>query len=297
MKLDIASTIGNNIKKFREEMKFSRNDLADKAGISSSGLANYENGNRVPSVEVLMQLATILQRPIDFLVGSNLSPCFGENGEFNYMLDSQFGYFNPNDEGYIEFLERNLSLSDNYKKDNIFMSPSYPSFTSELMTSIDKSYGDSNNTPLSTDGLKQFLEEQTDIHNVWSINAEKELPLPEIAKLLHFYRHYNFNDFYEFINHGPFIFSDLDIDIKNIIQNLRHDTNKNIKIPGGFTCKPETIDINLAYKSLVDLIFYIRKEDSIHYIDDKSYEKLLMKVCDLLEFELFRLEKENTKNK
>ncbi|WP_122639033.1 helix-turn-helix domain-containing protein [Romboutsia sp. Marseille-P6047] len=282
--------IGENIKKYRKEKCLTQTELAKKVNKSKSTIQKYEANDAMPPIDVLGDIATTLQIPIDFLIGSELIPMQDESG-FSGFIDSQFGYFDPNYEGYMEFLERNLSLSNNYKKDNIFVSPSYPSFTSELITCIGKSYS-KNNTPLSIDGLKEFLEEQTNIHNIWLINAEKELPLPELIKLLDFYRYYNFNDFYAFINGSSFGFSDLDIDIKNIIQDFKYAANKSIKIPGGFTSKPETINIGLAYKSLVNLIFYIGKENNLSNMNDKSYRKLLMKTCDLLEFELFKLEKE-----
>lgn len=75
MESDITKIIGSNIKKFRESRDFNRNELADKVGVSSSGLANYENGNRAPSIEVLVKLATVLQVPIDILCGmKNIDP-------------------------------------------------------------------------------------------------------------------------------------------------------------------------------------------------------------------------------
>ena len=55
--------------------------------------------------------------------------------------------------------------------------------------------------------------------------------------------------------------------------------------------KPNSVTINLAYESLVNLILYINKEDYLCKIHDKEYRNLLMKVCDLLEFEIFKLDK------
>lgn len=286
--------IGENIKKFRKEKGLTQKELSEKINKSTITVRKYESNDATPPIDVLGDIATTLQVPIDLLIGSTLTP-FQEKDTFNFMIDSQFGCFDPNYEGYMEFLERKLSSLDEYKKDNIFVSPSYPSFTSELMTCIGKSYSKSN-APLSIDNLKKFLEEQTNIHNVWFINAEKELPLPELMKLLHFYRYYDFNDFYEFINGSSFGLSDLDVDIKNIIQNFKNDIIQSIKIPGGFISKPEIVDIGLAYKSLVNLIFYIGKEDNLNNMDDKTYRSLLMKVSDLLEFELFKLEKEELDN-
>ena len=50
MNTEISKIIGENIKKFRESKGLSRNELSDKIDISASGLANYENGNRLPSI-------------------------------------------------------------------------------------------------------------------------------------------------------------------------------------------------------------------------------------------------------
>lgn len=291
MNTEISKIIGENIKKFRESKGLSRNELSDKIDVSASGLANYENGNRLPSVEVLIRLATVLQIPIDLLIGSKLTPYCDLNGNFSYMVDSQFGEFNPEYESYMEFLERNLSLLDDYKKDNVFVSNSLPSFTSELITCICKSYL-KNGIQIDKNDFNKFLDEKTNIHNILLINDEKELPLSELMKLLDFYRQYDYSDFCNFINYSSFGLSDKDVDIQNIIKELKYSINNKVKIPGGFTSKPELVSIGLAYQSLVNLIYYIGKEDVLPYIDDESYKNLLIKNCDLLEFELFKLKKE-----
>ena len=295
MNTEISKIIGENIKKFRESKGLSRNELSDKIDVSASGLANYENGNRLPSVEVLIRLATVLQIPIDLLIGSKLTPYCDLNGNFSYMVDSQFGEFNPEYESYMEFLERNLSLLDDYKKDNVFVTNSLPSFTSELITCICKSYL-KDGIQIDKNDFNKFLDEKTNIHNILLINDEKELPLSELMKLLDFYRQYDYSDFCNFINYSSFGLSDKDVNIQNIIKELKYSINNKVKIPGGFTSKPELVSIGLAYQSLVNLIYYIGKEDVLPYIDDESYKNLLIKNCDLLEFELFKLKKEANKN-
>lgn len=61
--------IGQYIKKYREINKLTRNQLAEKIGISPSALANYENNNRVPSVDILIKLSDILNVSVDLLCG------------------------------------------------------------------------------------------------------------------------------------------------------------------------------------------------------------------------------------
>lgn len=59
--------IGDNIKKYRKIKKLSRNNLAKKIDISSSTLAGYENGYRLPNIEILMQISNELDISIDSL--------------------------------------------------------------------------------------------------------------------------------------------------------------------------------------------------------------------------------------
>ena len=43
--------------------------LADKIGVSASIVSNYENGERTPSLEILIALARIFQCSTDYLLG------------------------------------------------------------------------------------------------------------------------------------------------------------------------------------------------------------------------------------
>lgn len=112
MELDISRVIGVNIKKFRESIGFSRNELADKIGTSSSGLANYENGNRVPSVEVLVRLATALQVPIDLICGLNIEPITDSNiGVLDGFVNKDTGEVFEN---MIEYIRSKLKDNEDY---------------------------------------------------------------------------------------------------------------------------------------------------------------------------------------
>lgn len=283
--------IGGRIKKYRKDRGFTQQQLADSIKKSKSIIQKYEANSTMPPIDALGDIATNLTIPIDFLIGSELIPMQDKDGEFSYMVDSQFGCFDPSSEGYMEFLERKLSGLDEYKKDNVFVSPSYPSFTSEVITCINKSYQDYNNKLLSIYDLNSFLEEETGIENVKMINDENELPIPELIKLLNFYKNYNFDDFCKFIMGCQFGFSDFDISIKSIINDYKHSITKKVSMPGGFVSKPSIITPGLAYESLINLLFYINNGKDLPIIDDDMYEILLNKVTDLLEFELFKLEK------
>ena len=61
--------IGNKIKKERIEAGLTQQELANKLNLSKSSIASYENGVRIPSYEVLINMATYFNCSIDFLMG------------------------------------------------------------------------------------------------------------------------------------------------------------------------------------------------------------------------------------
>jgi transcriptional regulator with XRE-family HTH domain len=52
--------VGQRIKFFREQLGLTQLQLAEKAEISSKAVGRYENGNRVPSVDIAQRIATAL---------------------------------------------------------------------------------------------------------------------------------------------------------------------------------------------------------------------------------------------
>ena len=50
-------------------MKLSQKEVANAVGVNPSVISNYENGERTPSVEVLMSLASLYHCSVDYLLG------------------------------------------------------------------------------------------------------------------------------------------------------------------------------------------------------------------------------------
>lgn len=59
----------NRIKKFREELNLTQQDLANKLNCSKSVIGLYESETRKPSLEVLIKLSNIFNCSIDYLLG------------------------------------------------------------------------------------------------------------------------------------------------------------------------------------------------------------------------------------
>ena len=60
MKSEIQHTIGQNLQEFRKNLKLTREEVAERAGISVTFYANLEAGNRMLSVPTLRRLADVL---------------------------------------------------------------------------------------------------------------------------------------------------------------------------------------------------------------------------------------------
>lgn len=67
-KAELQKYLGVNLQKARVERKMTREELAEKAGISPTFLANLECGNKMMSVMTLMHLADALGVSVDTLV-------------------------------------------------------------------------------------------------------------------------------------------------------------------------------------------------------------------------------------
>ena len=67
-KSDIMKIIGNNLKKYRNMMKLTQEELAERVGISTSFCANIERGSKGVSMIVLCDLADALGITVNHLV-------------------------------------------------------------------------------------------------------------------------------------------------------------------------------------------------------------------------------------
>lgn len=67
--MDDKISIGKRIKQRREQMGLTQEELANKANISRSALANYESGVREPRGAILVRLAEALETSSDYLLG------------------------------------------------------------------------------------------------------------------------------------------------------------------------------------------------------------------------------------
>lgn len=61
--------LGERLQQKRCNLKLSQKEVANAVGVNPSVISNYENGERTPSVEVLMSLASLYHCSVDYLLG------------------------------------------------------------------------------------------------------------------------------------------------------------------------------------------------------------------------------------
>ena len=66
--LDLLITIGNNIRKFRNERKFSQQVLADITNIAKSTVQRIESGKLNPTILMLQKIAFNLEVELEDLI-------------------------------------------------------------------------------------------------------------------------------------------------------------------------------------------------------------------------------------
>lgn len=67
--MDFGKTMGSRIRRARERLGISQEELAFRIGKTQNAISTYENGNRMPHLSQLPELAEALEVPIAYLFG------------------------------------------------------------------------------------------------------------------------------------------------------------------------------------------------------------------------------------
>lgn len=67
-------TISESLKRFRQELKLSQRQLAEKIGVPYQSYQTYEYGSSVPSANVIIKLAQAFDVSADYLLGLSDKP-------------------------------------------------------------------------------------------------------------------------------------------------------------------------------------------------------------------------------
>lgn len=62
------TTIGQNIKRFREELEMSQQELAIKIRVGTATIDKYESGVQTPDTQTILKISTVLDIPVSELM-------------------------------------------------------------------------------------------------------------------------------------------------------------------------------------------------------------------------------------
>lgn len=86
--------IGENIKKYRKIKKLSQQDLSKLSGIPRISISRYENGDRVPNIDIIKKITTALDVSLEaFIYQANL-PKYEYNNLIGFN-ESESTYIHP----------------------------------------------------------------------------------------------------------------------------------------------------------------------------------------------------------
>ena len=110
-------TLGDKIKKLREEKKYSQEDLADLLNVHSVTISKWENGTQEPRAKRLNELAKIFGVSNEYLLNDTNKPLSSKKIEGEQMASISLGGDRnvtapATPEGYA-FLERALLIAMN----------------------------------------------------------------------------------------------------------------------------------------------------------------------------------------
>ena len=77
----------DKLQTLRLKSGYSQNKIAQKLGLSPSTISSYENGDRTPSVEILLALSYLYHCSTDFLLGRSPINADDNSSPKTYTLD------------------------------------------------------------------------------------------------------------------------------------------------------------------------------------------------------------------
>lgn len=83
----MQSTYSENLKKLRNKLNLSAQKLADKLGVSQGSIAQYENGNREPNYNFILQLNIKLNVNLNWFCTGEGEMFIKNNTDDNYSKE------------------------------------------------------------------------------------------------------------------------------------------------------------------------------------------------------------------
>ena len=82
--------IGNVIKKYRKELGYTQEEMANRLGVTTPAVNKWENGNSNPDIELLAPIARLLHISLDILLSFHENLTDLEIEELIHKMDKMF---------------------------------------------------------------------------------------------------------------------------------------------------------------------------------------------------------------
>lgn len=115
-------SLGSRIKERREQLNLSRNELAERIGVTSSAIANYENEISSPKIELMYKLFNALGCDANYLHQDDMNALIYENTatpeEFEKLV-KKYRVLDPHGKKMVDFtLNEEWERSTTVAKEN-----------------------------------------------------------------------------------------------------------------------------------------------------------------------------------
>ena len=112
------SLFSDNLKKMREKRGYTHQELADLIGVNRVTYTNWENGNREPKFEKVIELAKVLKANTDYLLGFSEKNMFEMTDDELVMEDSPETFKDWEEEGKIPVIAQQIRKKAEEKMPN-----------------------------------------------------------------------------------------------------------------------------------------------------------------------------------
>lgn len=107
-------TFGDRLKELRERKNMKQNEIANILGIHNSTLTKYESGERNPDFETLIQISSLLEVTIDYLLKGDINEVRDSFGSRIKKLRTDRKW---TQEQFAERLDVTAQVISNYERD------------------------------------------------------------------------------------------------------------------------------------------------------------------------------------
>lgn len=85
----IHMLVGKRVKEERLRKGLSQQKLGDMINVTKVSICGYENNNRTPNLETLINLSKVLGVNVDYLIGSDVHVVAEDDAEYNLFLPKE----------------------------------------------------------------------------------------------------------------------------------------------------------------------------------------------------------------